>query len=200
MKPPKRRRNAKLILFAAFIIAAIILGTLMLQKYHRSQQIPATPVLPQETGVMRISLFFAAPDGQGLARETREIDSCGSDLAACVQDVIEELVNGPLGDLAPTLPDATIVHSVQLRGDTAIVDFNNELVNGLPGGSSSEVTAVYSIVDTVSFNFPRIKRVKFLLDGHDAETLKGHLDLRIPIEPDFPPEKNKNNQAAAPEK
>jgi len=200
MKPPKGRRNAKLILFAAFIIAAIILGTLMLQKYHRSQQVPTTPALPQETGVMRISLFFATPDGQGLARETREIDSCGNDQATCVQDVIEELVNGPMGDLAPTLPDATIVNSVQLSGDTAIVDFNNELVNGLPGGSSSETTAVYSIVDTVSFNFPRIKRVKFLLDGHDAETLKGHLDLRNPIEPDFPSEKNKNNQAADPKK
>jgi hypothetical protein len=200
MKPPNGRRNAKLILFAAFIIAAIILGTLMLLKYNRSQQIPVSHVPPQETGVMRISLFFAAPDGKGLARETRDIDSCGDDLSACVQDVIEELVNGPLGDLAPTLPDATIVNSVQLNGDTAIVDFNNELVNGLPGGSSSEVTAVYSIVDTVSFNFPRIKRVKFLLDGHDADTLKGHLDLRIPIEPDFPQEKIKNNQAVAPEK
>ena len=200
MKPPKGRRNAKLILFAAFIIAATILGSLMLQKYHRSQQVPITPALPQETGVMRISLFFATPDGQGLSRETREIDSCGNDQATCVQDVIEELVNGPMGDLAPTLPDATIVNSVQLSGDTAIVDFNNELVNGLPGGSSSETTAVYSIVDTVSFNFPRIKRVKFLLDGHDAETLKGHVDLRVPIEPDFSQEIENKNQAAAPKK
>jgi hypothetical protein len=200
MKPQKGRRNAKLILFAAFIIAAIILGTLMLQKYHRSQQAPVTPALPQETGVMRISLFFASPDGQGLARETRDMDSCGNDQATCVQDVIEELVNGPMGDLAPTLPDATIVNSVQLSGDTAIVDFNKELANDLPGGSSSETTAVYSIVDTVSFNFPRIKKVKFLLDGHEAETLKGHVDLRVPIEADFTQEIDNKNQAATPKK
>jgi hypothetical protein len=196
MHPPNGRRHTKLILFAAFIIVAIIFGSLVLQKYQRSQQAPTAPELPKEAGVMHITLFFATADGEGLARETREINSCGDDLATCVRDSITELVNGPLGDLVPTLPAATLVHSVQLSGDTAIVDFNNELVNGLPGGSSSETAAVYSIVNTLSFNFPQIKRVKFLLDGHEAETLKGHLDLRIPIVPDFPLEKNTNKPEA----
>ncbi len=189
MKALVRRRRTRLILFIAFLIAAAILGTLMLQQYHGREQLPPVPVPPQSAGPVRISLFFASPDGDGLMREGSEIDSCGNDLSACVQATLEKLVNGPLGDLAPSLPPTTTVNDVQVRGDTAYLDFGKELVNGLPGGSSAERTAVYSIVDTITFNFPQIKRVKFLLDGHDVESLRGHLDLRTSLEPDFEMEK-----------
>jgi hypothetical protein len=200
MKAQKRRRNVKKTLVFAFIVAAIIFGALMLQKYQARHLQPTGPVQPQPAGTVLISLFFATPDGQGLAQETREIDSCSSDLAICMQDAIEALVSGPLGDLAPTLPVATVVNSVQVTGDTAVIDFNKELVNGLPGGSSAEITAVYSIVDTISFNFAQIKKVKFLVDGHDVETLVGHLDLRAPLAPDFQLVQKKNAQPAVPVK
>jgi hypothetical protein len=51
------------------------------------------------------------------------------------------------------------------------------------------MTAVYSIVDSIAVNFPRIKQVKLLFNGKTAETLKGHLDLRGPLTPDFSMEK-----------
>jgi hypothetical protein len=186
----------KWILFVAFLIAASVLGALMMQKYFGREHVPVAPARPEATGTMRVSLFFASPDGNGLVREASEIDSCGNDLADCIQEAIEKLVGGPLGDLAPTLPAATIVNDVQVRDDTAYLDFGGGLADGLPGGSSAEMTAVYSIVDTVSFNFPRIKKVKFLLDGHAVETLKGHIDLRTPLVPDFSLEKTKVGKSA----
>jgi spore germination protein GerM len=196
MKIRTKYRKLKFILFLAFFAVAVVFGVLMLQKYRSSQRQPVGPVQPQPAGTVQISLFFAAPDGQGLERETREIDACGNDLVECVQDSVEELVNGPMGELGRTLPDTTIVNSVKVNGDTAVVDFSKELADGLPGGSSSEMTAVYSVVDTISFNFHQIKKVKFLLEGQDVETLKGHLDLRAPLEPDFQLEKNSEKQAA----
>lgn len=45
--------------------------------------------------------------------------------------------------------------------------------------------AVYSIVNTIAVNFPRIKLVKLTINGKDAETLNGHIDLRKPLAPDF---------------
>ncbi|MEI8354893.1 MAG: GerMN domain-containing protein [Deltaproteobacteria bacterium] len=192
MQKHPRIRNVKSLLSVAFIIAALFIGALMLQKYNGRGQQPTGSAQSQPSGTMLISLFFATNDGQGLARETREIDSCGSDLSVCVQNAIEELSNGPIGDLAPTLPAVAIVNSVQVNGETAVIDINQAFANGLPGGSSSETTAVYSIVDTILFNFPRIKRVKFLLEGRTAETLKGHLDLRMPLEADFRLEKKKD--------
>jgi hypothetical protein len=188
--PNIRRRRIRMVLFLAFLVAATILGALMLQKYQGRGRLPSTPSQPQEEGTVRVSLFFASLDGDGLVREGSEIDSCGNDLSVCIQATIDKLISGPLGDLAPTLPPATVIHNVRVLGDTAYLDFGSGLVDGLPEGSSAEMTAVYSITDTIAFNFPRIKKVKFLLDGHDMESLKGHLDLRKPVQPDFGMEKN----------
>ncbi len=192
-----RRRRVKSTLLIAFTMVALILGSLMLQKYLSRQQPPVAPVQPQPAGTVSVSLFFASPDGEGLVRESREIDPCGSDLSECIQSSVEELVNGPMGDLAPTLPDAVILNDVQVNGDLAVVDFGKGLADGLPGGSSSEMTAVYSIVDTITFNFPQIRKVKILLDGHEVESLKGHLDLRMPLEPNYQLEKPKEKQQPA---
>ncbi len=194
-----RRRRLKWILFVAFLIAATVLGVLMFQKYSGREHAPVAPVPPAASGgtaTMRVTLFFASPDGDRLVREAGEIDSCGNDLSDCIQETVEKLAAGPLGDLAPTLPAATIVNDVEVRGDTAYLDFGKELADGLPGGSSAEMTAVYSVVDTVSFNFPLIRKVKFTIDGHDVETLKGHIDLRSPLAPDFGMEKGAEDKTA----
>lgn len=183
------QRRTRMLLFVAFLIAAAIIGALMLQKYRGREQLPTTPVQPESIGSVRVSLFFASPDGNGLVREGREIENCGNDVSACIRETLAQLANGPLGDLTPTIPPAATVRDLQVRDDTAYLDFGRELADGLPGGSSAETTAVYSIVNTISFNFPEIKRVKFLLEGHDIDSLKGHIDLRMPIEPDFAMEK-----------
>jgi len=99
------------------------------------------------------------------------------------------LIYGPLGELAPTLPPNTTIRGVQVAGDKAVIDLDKGFEEGLPAGSSAEMTAVYSIVDTVAVNFPQIKSVTFLVEGKPVETLKGHLDLRQPLVPDFSLEK-----------
>lgn len=183
-----RPRRELAVLFVAFIVCAAVLGVLMLKKYEERHRQPVVAPHPQQGGSLLVTLFFASPDGAELVREGREIDPC-ADSAKCVEAVVGELINGPLGDLAPTLPAATSIHAVQVNGDLAQVDLDEEMIKGLPGGSSAEMTAVYSIVDTIAVNFPGIKRVKFLFNGKEIETLKGHIDLRGPLTPDFSMEK-----------
>jgi len=72
-----------------------------------------------------------------------------------------------------------------LQGNLARVDLSQELVAALPAGSSSELLAAYSIVNSLCFNFPQVQRVLLTVEGHPAETLKGHLDLRAPLAPDY---------------
>lgn len=182
MRKNNRPRRELMVLFIAFIICATVLGALMLKKYEGRHQQPATN--SQQEGTYTVTLFFASPDGDRLVREGREIDSC-ADSADCVETVVEELINGPLGDLTPTLPAATSVNSVQVNGDVAVIDIDEEMIKGLPGGSNSEMMAIYSIIDSVAVNFPRIKLVKLLFNGKTVDTLKGHLDLRMPLAPDY---------------
>lgn len=181
----KRPRGGKALLLTAFVVAAVILGALMLQKYLARHQATPFPVHPQPAGKVPVSLFFASADASGLVRETREIEACHADLSRCILATLEELANGPMGDLAPTIPENSVFRSVTVQGDTAVVDIDKGLVNSLPKGSSAEMTAVYSMVDTIAYNFPAVKKVRFLLEGHAITTLGGHLDLEQPLEPDF---------------
>lgn len=178
----KRPRRELMVLFIAFIICAAVLGALMLKKYEERHRQPAAN--PLQEGTSMVTLFFASPDGARLVREGREIDPC-EDSANCVEMVVDELINGPLGDLTPTLPAATSINAVQVNGELAVIDLDEEMIKGLPGGSNAEMMAIYSIIDSIAFNFPRIKLVKLLFNGKTVETLKGHLDLRMPLTPDY---------------
>ena len=40
---------------------------------------------------------------------------------------------------------------------------------------------VYSVVNSLTLNFPEIKGVQFLVEGKEIETIAGHLSLRQPI-------------------
>ncbi|MEI6702588.1 MAG: GerMN domain-containing protein, partial [Deltaproteobacteria bacterium] len=101
-----------------------------------------------------------------------------------IKDVLEELANGPVGEFEESLPDGTAINTVHVDGDQAAVDLNKTFAESLPSGSSAEMLAVYSIVDTVATNFPQITKVKISIDG-DGKTLLRHLDLSDPLVPDY---------------
>jgi hypothetical protein len=42
---------------------------------------------------------------------------------------------------------------------------------------------IYSIVNSLSLNFPQIKKVQILIDGKPVETITGHLSLKQPVSP-----------------
>jgi spore germination protein GerM len=188
MKRNSRSRRSKGILFVAFIIFAAIVGALLLKKYDTSSRRPQAPPPAAQTGTVLVTLFFASHDGDGLVREGREIDA-SADLAESVEAVLEELISGPVGDYAPVLPYNTQIRKVQVQGDLALVDFGKELVAAMPAGSSAEMAAVYAVVDSIAANFPQIKKVQLTIEGEHVPTLKGHLDLRGPLAPDFSLEK-----------
>ncbi len=185
---PKRGMG---VLLMAFIIFAAVLGALMLQKYEERKQQPSVQQSPS-AAVLQVTLFFGAADGSGLVREWREIEACGAELSDCVLAVLEELLNGPLGDLEATLPANTSIQSVRVEKEEAIIDLGGEIAEGLPSGSQAEIMAVYAIVNTVVVNFPQIKTVRLLIGGKLADTLKGHIDLREPLPPDFTMEKQQS--------
>ena len=184
----KKPNKAKGILLLAFVVFAVVVGALVVRKYETATR-KVEPV-PQAApvGTVVVTLFFGAADGDKLVREGREVEIEDS-VEDSVESVVDELILGPLGSLSPTLPPGAKVLGVQIKGDLAEIDFGPELLEGIPSGSSAEMVAVYSIVDTVATNFPQIKSVQFLVEGAPPQTLKGHLDLRAPLAPDFDLEK-----------
>jgi hypothetical protein len=50
-------------------------------------------------------------------------------------------------------------------------------------GTSAEMSTIYSIVNSLSYNVKPIKKVFLLIDGGEKKTLGGHIDLTSPFEP-----------------
>ena len=44
-----------------------------------------------------------------------------------------------------------------------------------------ELLTIYSIVNSLILNVPNIKAVKILINGNEAKTLAGHIDLQTAI-------------------
>lgn len=188
MKNSKSPKRGAWGIVLAFLLLAVFLGALLFRKHEKAITPPSVPTAPQNSGLVTVTLFFASPSGDALVKEVREIGPC-DEPSACFEEILEELINGPLGELSPVLPLTGMFNSVKLDGQTARVDFAQELLDGLPGGSSSELYAVYSVVNSICYNYPHVKQVVFTVDGKPLTALKGHLDISSPVEPDFSLEK-----------
>ncbi|HEY7409754.1 MAG TPA: GerMN domain-containing protein [Vicinamibacteria bacterium] len=132
-----------------------------------------------------VKLFFQAGDRRGLAIEERPVEFA-RDLSRQVRLVVEQLIAGPRSGLLPTLAADTRVLEVFVspRG-VAYVDLSKEASVISPGGSEAEMMTVYSVVNTLTANFPAVRRVQLLLDDRPSPTLAGHVDLSRPLPSDM---------------
>jgi hypothetical protein len=180
--PSGRRRPINISLLIPFLVMALVFGLLIWQKYQMSREVPSKPQVQQPSRTRTVVLFFVA-DGNRLAREAREIEPCG-DTPECVKTLLDELFSGPMSDLDDALTEGAKFTNVQVAGDTATVELNRNFSDEHPSGSSAEMLAVYSIVDTICVNFPEISKVRLMLEGVGEQRLK-HLDLADPLAPDY---------------
>jgi spore germination protein GerM len=128
-----------------------------------------------------VTLYFSGEEGEYLTGERREILNKG-DAQEDAKEVIDELIKGPKGKLIRTLPPRTKLLSLEIdEKGVAKVNFDKTLSEDHPGGSSAEMMTVYSIVNSLTLNFPQIKGVQFLIGGEKGGTIKGHLALDHPI-------------------
>ncbi len=130
-----------------------------------------------------VLLYFSDREGEYLIGEKRAILKKNA-IKEEAKETIIEIIKGPKGRLIPTLPPHTELLTLQMNdAGLATVNFSLALSRDHPGGSSAEMMTVYSIVNSLSLNFPQIKRVQILIDGKPIETIAGHISLRQPVTP-----------------
>jgi|GEM_PF-733575 len=128
-----------------------------------------------------ITLFFPSYKDGLLHRESRRIYDTESPTDQAKQ-AINELIKGSQSNLGRIIPSKTKLREVYLDSHgVAYVDLNGEVTGYLNGGTENEILFIYSIVNTLTENFRKIKRVRLILDGREVQTLRGHVDLSIPL-------------------
>ena len=83
-------------------------------------------------------------------------------------------------DLTKIFPKGAKIKSINLEGDIAVVDLDGSITKNFVGGSTGEEFLINSVVETLT-EFNEVKQVQFLIDGHEVETLAGHMDLSEPL-------------------
>lgn len=151
-----------------------------------SSRTAAGPPAPA-AGVPRITatLFYASADGQSLVPIRREV-ALAEGLVPQGREILSAQLQGAPSPYVSVIPEGTMLRAfyVTERGD-AFVDLSLDVSSRHPGGSSTELLTVYAIVNAVTANLPTIQRVQILIDGREADTLAGHVDLRRPLQQDL---------------
>ena len=64
-----------------------------------------------------------------------------------------------------------------LNSETVVIDTTAQFGDAHPSGILPEELTITSLIETLSANVAGIRRVKFIVDGKERETLAGHADL-----------------------
>jgi hypothetical protein len=174
------------VLLVALLVAAVVAGIewLFAPETAAPVEAPAATAPPAEVAHITATLFYAAPDASALAGVRREVPLAEGTTAQGRQILEAQMEPAPEGYVS-AIPDGTTVRAFYIteRGD-AFVDLASEVTTRHPGGSAAELLTVYAIVNAVTANLPSVQRVQILIDGREADTLAGHVDLRRPLSPD----------------
>ena len=173
-----------------YLVFLIIVGVGLFLAYHFREEImdflkPLSVKKPEKKVAVKekkvVTLFFSEEEGEYLVEEKREILKTGR-FEEEAKETVVELIKGPKGRLIPALPPHTRLLTLRMdQNGVAKVNFDQTLSKEHPGGSSAEMLTLYSIVNSLTLNFPQIKRVQILIDGKEAESIAGHISLKQPV-------------------
>ena len=138
----------------------------------------ATPAVPK----IKATLFFASEDGLRLTPVEREVPLADGPVAQARAIVESQLAAEPPPSLARTIPAGVTLRGLFVsQSHEVFVDLDPAIKTGHAGGSLQELLTVYTIVNALLTNLPTLQQVQILIDGREADTLAGHVDLRRPL-------------------
>ena len=140
---------------------------------------------PAPTAHITATLFYGARDGLLLQPVRVEVPLAEGAVAQGRQ-IVRALLQPPPAPYVSVIPAGTTLKAfyVTSNGD-AFVDLSSDVTAKHPGGTHAELLTVYAIVNTITTNLQGVQRVQLLVDGHEADSVAGHVDVRRPLERDL---------------
>ncbi len=179
---------------AAIGVVAVALGGALMIGLGRLLRTSAPPepvdTPAQQTGAggaaavphIKATLFFASADGLGLVPVEQDVPLAQGTVAQARAVVEAQLAATAPEPLASTIPGGTKLRALFVsERNEAFVDLDGTVRAKHPGGSMNELFTVYTIVNAITTNLPDVQNVQLLIDGHEVDTLAGHVDLRRPL-------------------
>jgi spore germination protein GerM len=183
------RRNLilALIVIPLLVVSGFYLRALVRHMFFENRPRPedemrtqlSQQALQSEAGAKQqtVTLYFPNFEAGTLVAEARQLTLAATNTDR-IRQIVLALIEGSKQGHARGLPASAALRAVFLTSDgTAYLDFPNEVTQNFPVGIESETLAIYSVVESIVANIPSVKRVKFLIQGREVDTLDGHADL-----------------------
>jgi hypothetical protein len=180
-----RRIGQNRLLFGVVVIILAIAaaGGIYTWSLTRNSSVPRNTVVPDQSALAQpprldeqlTAVLYFPLDGMLVSGDVavkRQPDG---------QSQAREILAAMLGDQRAT--QTALLKDVKLRDlyldalGTAYVDLASGQQKEIKASARDELTALYAVVNTLLQNIEEIKRVRVLLDGKEAQTLAGHIDL-----------------------
>lgn len=172
------------IALATFLLVVGLLGTAMLFSRARSRPGPAVEVAgtPAPTPVPATIVLFFPGNDLLLHRERRLLPELPAAAPRCAAVVLEELLAGSQeGWASPFTWPATLDVVFATAAANIVADISPPPAGHIQG-TATELSLVYSAVDSVVASCPGVARVQLLFGGRQIDSF-GHLDLSRPLAP-----------------
>jgi spore germination protein GerM len=128
-----------------------------------------------------VHLYFSDKDNSFLNAETRNLIPAYNP-TEFGKNIVDALIDGPRTGLMRTIPTEAKLQAFYITRDgTAYVDMSDAVRDAHPGGVKTELFTIYSLVNSLALNILEIDAVKILINGKEAMTLNGHIDMRYPF-------------------
>ncbi len=169
---------------AIMLLAVLGMGLYLRSLKHRAERIHEQPVdmrpvaAPVTGTPERVALFMASDSSGTIGRADVDF-ALPREHSERAREILRALVARYEAKGSPhQLPGGADVKDVYLVDDkTAVIDLNSVFAEAHRSGILVEELTIASMIQTLVGNAPGITRVKFLVDGHERDTLAGHADL-----------------------
>ena len=142
------------------------------------REIVQPPIVTSTDVKVRTKLFWISVSNPSVLEAEDVSLALSADPVQRARQLINALILSPPTPQQRTLPaDTTLLDFYLLPDGTGIADFSDTLSTGTPSGIMSEQLAVDSITKTLAASVAQIRRLKILLQGQEADSLAGHVDL-----------------------
>jgi hypothetical protein len=167
------------VMILVFIIAA---GGIMLWPRQRSTDAPQQPA--SQDGRIGVQFRLVVPlqvilysPSEGMLRAGTAVVQRQPDTQSQAREALIALFADQRTLSAPVLRDLKLREFYLDAAGTAYLDLIPGPQKDERASAWEEHLAIYAMVNTVLKNFDEIKQVVLLLDGRQAQTLAGHMDL-----------------------
>jgi len=171
-----------LIAVALLLVAVFLTGFYVLQLKKKAEQqaqrVDTRPVAPPAAGPEETITLTIAYDDDAVFRKQQVTLPLPPERTERAREVLRALLAEYAQKPSPhPVGQGSDVREVFLVNDLAVVDLNPIVAESHRSGAFVETLTLTSMVETLAQNVPGVRRVRFLVDGKERETLAGHADL-----------------------